>query len=193
MIPGTTKSSMRRAEPWAALQSRLGRAVPVSVWKQCSLKVSVSSISMPELPTSGESCEPIANSLQGNGPEPPALNARPPAPLPAAPGLRVEHGGQHQLLVGGEAVAAEADGHGVVGGVAQELQHILAVGRQAPVDLGAVDGEHGVAHCGDSAASAGPGAPRCPPLARRAPRMPSRCPKATTTRSSRGRRTRSSG
>lgn len=60
-------------------------------------------------------------------------------------------------------MAAEADGHGVVGGVAQELQHILAVGRQAPVDLGAVDGKHGVANCGDSAASAGPGAARHPP------------------------------
>lgn len=91
-------------------------------------------------------------------------------------------------------MAAEADGHGVVGGVAQELQHILAVSRQAPVHLGAVDGEHGVANCGDSAASAGPGAARPgTPYARRAPRMPSRCPKATTTRSSRGRRTRSSG
>lgn len=36
---------------------------PVSVWKQCSLNVSVSNISMPELPCSGDSWEPIANSL----------------------------------------------------------------------------------------------------------------------------------
>lgn len=39
------------------------KRVPVSVWKQCSLNVSVSSISMPELPCSGDSWEPIANSL----------------------------------------------------------------------------------------------------------------------------------
>ena len=39
------------------------RRLPVSVWKQCSLNVSVSSISMPELPCSGDSWEPIANSL----------------------------------------------------------------------------------------------------------------------------------
>lgn len=36
---------------------------PVRVWKQWSLKTSVSSISIPELPTSGDSCEPIANNL----------------------------------------------------------------------------------------------------------------------------------
>lgn len=36
---------------------------PVSVWKQWSLKTSVSSISIPELPTSGDNCEPIANNL----------------------------------------------------------------------------------------------------------------------------------
>lgn len=46
-------------------------------------------------------------------------------------------------------MAAEADGHGVVGGVAQELQHVLTVGREAPVDLGTVDCEHGVTHCGE--------------------------------------------
>ena len=39
------------------------RHIPVSVWKQCSLNVSVSSTSMPELPCSGDSWEPIANSL----------------------------------------------------------------------------------------------------------------------------------
>jgi hypothetical protein len=37
--------------------------IPVSVWKQCSLNVSVSSISMPELPCSGDSWEPMAKSL----------------------------------------------------------------------------------------------------------------------------------
>ena len=37
---------------------------PVRVWKQWSLKTSVSSISIPELPTSGDSCEPIANNLR---------------------------------------------------------------------------------------------------------------------------------
>ena len=41
----------------------LCRHIPVSVWKQCSLKVSVSSISMPELPCSGDSWEPMAKSL----------------------------------------------------------------------------------------------------------------------------------
>lgn len=38
---------------------------PVRVWKQCSLKTSVSSISIPELPTSGDNCEPMANNLGG--------------------------------------------------------------------------------------------------------------------------------
>lgn len=41
----------------------LCRHIPVSVWKQCSLNVSVSSISMPELPCSGDSWEPMAKSL----------------------------------------------------------------------------------------------------------------------------------
>lgn len=50
-------------------------------------------------------------------------------------------------------MAAKADGHRVVGGVTQELQHVLPVRREATVDLGAVDGEHGVTHCGDSAAA----------------------------------------
>lgn len=36
---------------------------PVRVWKQCSLNTSVSSISIPELPTSGDSWEPMANNL----------------------------------------------------------------------------------------------------------------------------------
>lgn len=40
-----------------------GHHWPVRVWKQWSLKTSVSSISIPELPTSGDSCEPIANNL----------------------------------------------------------------------------------------------------------------------------------
>lgn len=40
--------------------------LPVRVWKQWSLKTSVSSISIPELPTSGDSCEPIANNLVQN-------------------------------------------------------------------------------------------------------------------------------
>lgn len=46
---------------------------------------------------------------------------------------------------------AKADGHRVVGGVTQELQHVLPVRSEATVDLGAVDGEHGVTHCRDKA------------------------------------------
>ncbi|KAF2977026.1 hypothetical protein EK904_013093 [Melospiza melodia maxima] len=96
----------------------------------------------------------MANSLRGQALSAPHRPARAPRPS-RPPDSRVEHGGQHQLLVGGEPVAAEADGHRVVGGVAQELQHVLPVCREATVHLGAVDGEHGVTHCGDSAAASG--------------------------------------
>lgn len=50
-------------------------------------------------------------------------------------------------------MSAKADGYRVVSGVTQELQHVLPVRREATVDLGAVDREHGVTHCGDSAAA----------------------------------------
>lgn len=53
--------------PWSILPQpslwALCKRLPVSVWKQCSLNVSVSSISMPELPCSGDSWEPMAKSL----------------------------------------------------------------------------------------------------------------------------------
>lgn len=105
----------------------------------------------PRAPDLGGQLRPDGEEPAGRWPSAPP--AAPATPVPSRPGSRVEHGGQHKLLVGGEAVAAEADGHRVVGGVAQELQHVLPVRREAPVDLGTVDGQHGVAHCGDSAAS----------------------------------------
>lgn len=94
----------------------------MSVWKQWSLKTSVSSISIPELPTSGDNCEPIANKLVDNTKDgcldeyQEHSDARS-VSVWSPEDLRVEHGGQHQLFVGTKACPTKSNGHRITGGI----------------------------------------------------------------------------
>lgn len=66
-LKGSDKSCLKQQLPNPRSKVTTGGFYrPVSVWKQWSLKTSVSSISIPELPTSGDSCDPIANKLVDN-------------------------------------------------------------------------------------------------------------------------------
>ena len=63
----------------------------------------------------------------------------------------MEHRGQHELLIGGEARAAESNGHRVVSRVAQVLQHLFPIGRILAIHVHTIDSQHCVAHCNGEA------------------------------------------
>lgn len=67
------------------------------------------------------------------------------ARLPSA-NSRVEHGGQHELFIGGEARPAKTDGHGIVGRVAKVLQHLLPFSSVFPIHINAIDGKHSMSN-----------------------------------------------
>lgn len=118
---------------------------PVRVWKQWSLKTSVSSISIPELPTSGDSWEPMANNLKWKTPQV-SSGGEWRGQTGRDMNLRVEHWGQHQLLVRAESCSSKADGHGIVGRFLQVLHDVLPFSCVLPNDIDSVYGEHSVAH-----------------------------------------------
>lgn len=85
---------------------------------------------------------------------------------------RVKHRGQHQLLIGGEAGPAEANGHRVICRVTQILQHLLPVSRVLAVHVYAIDGQHCMAHCRGEAKGQQGSSPRTPPRAQGVRRTP---------------------
>lgn len=59
----------------------------------------------------------------------------------------MEHGGQHQLLVGAQTSPSKPYGDGIIRGVFEVLEGVLPVRGVLPDHIHAIDGQERMSHC----------------------------------------------